>query len=196
MVRSAPRTRWEDLLPELLHPPRIGSGRRRIPLVPHGLQNLAIDIPAVEPGHIEGRLHPGRGLRHAAQFVENPRAEEAVDKTHGLLHLPGCRLPHPALGMPLGIGIHKERVQSQHAVNRMGTIPGQVGQLPTRMLHGGRPAQGIHQLQHLVAGRLVGRGEELRKTRHHLQPDPPRQQLRVAMLPDQIGQHPEVPGLQ
>ena len=116
--------RAEDLLPELQHPPRIGSGRRRIPLVPHGLQYLTVDIPAVEPGHIEGRLHPGRGLRHAAQFAEDARAEEPVDKTHGRLHLPGCRLLHPAFGMPLGISIHEERVQGQHAVNRMGGIPG------------------------------------------------------------------------
>ena len=106
-----------------------------------------------------------------AQLAERLGAELPVDDMRCGLHLVHRRLPEPAVGMLLQISIQEKGVHGQQAVQGVGGVSRNVREAPPDLFRKRRPAQGLHQFQHIFSCRIFGRPEKAVCRCIHCQPD-------------------------
>ena len=113
-----------------------------------------------------------------AQLAERLGAELPVDDMRCGLHLVHRRLPEPAVGMLLQISIQEKGVHGQQAVQGVGGVSRNVREAPPDLFRKRRPAQGLHQFQHIFSCRIFGRPEKAVCRCIHCQPDSGNGQIR------------------
>ena len=113
-----------------------------------------------------------------AQLAERLGAELPVDDMRSGLHLGHRRLPELAVGMLLQIGIQEKGVHGQQAVQGVGGVCRNVCEAAPDLFRKRRPAQGLHQLQHIFSCCIFGRLEKAVCRCIHCQSDSGNSQIR------------------
>ena len=113
-----------------------------------------------------------------AQLAECLGAKLPVYDMRRCLHLVYLRLPEPAVGMLLQIGIQKKGVHGQQAVQGVGGVCRNVREASPDLFCKRCSAQGIHQLQHIFSRRIFGRPEKAVCRCIHCQSDSGNGQIR------------------
>jgi hypothetical protein len=95
-----------------------------------------------------------------AQLAECLGAELPVDDMRCCLHFVHRRLPELAVGMLLQISIQEKGVHGQQAVQGVGGVCRNVREVAPDLFRKRRPAQGLHQFQHIFSCCIFGRLEK------------------------------------
>ena len=121
-----------------------------------------------------------------AQLAERLGAELPVDDMRSGLHLGHRRLPELAVGMLLQISIQEKGVHGQQAVQGVGGVCRNIREVPPDLFCERRPAQGIHQLQHIFSCCIFGRPEKAVCRCIHCQSDSGNGQIQFPVLSHKI----------